>query len=79
MLVLKLENAGESVIRAVVFRKYEDGTVFIEDIAEGESLAVFGWFQENYGDRVTHVQLADGSFEEPDCLTTWEAAEAAIL
>lgn len=50
----------------------------VYDIAEGDLATVNLWLWEFYP-TVTKVRLADGTLDEPDCLTVFEAAEAAIL
>jgi len=81
-LSLKLEHTDQpDVYRAFIFKTFKQGyrpVTVIEDIAEGDLAALLNWFTEFYR-HVTLVRTADGVDEEPDCLTTWEAAEAAVI
>lgn len=69
------------VVRGFVWKTgdntgYRPVTV-VHDIAEGDADSVRQWLVDFYSD-VTLVRLSDGELEEPDCLTLWEAAEAAM-
>lgn len=50
----------------------------VVDIAEGTLADLNCWLHDEYS-FVTHVKHANGTLEEPDCLTVWEAAEAMAL
>lgn len=67
--------------RAVIFEKDDEtGALSVHDIMETNTLIdLQGYFCCEYVDRalVTAVHMPDGSWEYPDCLSVWEAAEAA--
>lgn len=68
------EPAKDGALRIVIFGVKEDRT-YIDRLAEGGEHDLQIWFAEQ--DNVTHVRLPDGSDDEPDCLTVWEAMESA--
>jgi hypothetical protein len=81
-LSLTLEHTSKpEQLRAIIMQTEQHGyrpITFVHDIAEGSSTDLMFWLTDNYN-HVTHVRLSDGSLDEPDCLTVFEAAEAAML
>jgi len=79
-LSLSIEATEQSdIFRAIVWRTIEIGyrpVTVIYDIGEGSLADLNWWFDDNHR-QVRYVRLADGTLDEPDCLTVWEAAEAA--
>lgn len=67
------EPAKDGALRIAIFGVKED-RVFVDRLVEGDENSLQLWFAEQ--DDVTHVRMPDGSDEEPDCLTVWEAMEA---
>lgn len=77
-----LENTDrENVFRGFVWKTMENvgyrPVTVVEDIAEGDLASINLWLVEFYPN-VRYVRLKDGTLEEPDCLTVFEAAEAAL-
>lgn len=71
----------EDVFRAFVWRTIEGGyrpVTLVYDIGEGSLADLNFWVTDNYSS-VRYVRLADGTLDEPDCLTVFEAAEAAMV
>jgi len=69
------------VVRGFIWKTTTHGyrpVTLIHDIAEGSDIDILHWFTEKYP-AVGKVRLPDGTLEEPDCLTTFEAAEAAMV
>lgn len=81
-LSVSLEQTDrEGVLRLFVFKTFEQGyrpVTVIHDIAEGDYATLCFWLQ-NFYPNVNTVKLSDGTFEDPDCLTIMEAAEAAMV
>jgi hypothetical protein len=76
-----LEPVTGAVYRAFVWRTMHQGyrpVTVVYDIAEGP-LADLNLWLTHCDATVTHVRLPDGTLEEPDCLTVFEAAEALAL
>lgn len=70
----------EGVVRGFVWNTLEHGyrpVTVVHDIAEGDLISVNIWLVENYS-QIQYVRLRDGTLEDPDCLTVFEAAEAAM-
>lgn len=70
----------EGVFRAIVWRTIEVGyrpVTLVYDIGEGSLADLNFWVVDEHSD-VRYVRLADGTLDEPDCLTVFEAAEAAM-
>ena len=68
------------VVRGLVFNttEHEHGDITcVHDIAEGADVDILGWLTDNYS-QVRYVRHRDGTLDEPDCLTVFEAAEAAM-
>lgn len=68
------------VVRGLVFNttEHEYGDITnVHNIAEGADVDVLGWLTDNYPG-IRYVRLSDGTLDEPDCLTVFEAAEAAM-
>jgi len=77
----KLEDDSDQTYRAFVWKTMhmtQRPVTVIHDIGEGTLVDLLNWFTAEHG-YVTHVRMVDGTLEEPDCLTVWEAAEAAAL
>lgn len=75
------DEHSDQIYRAFVWKTMhmaQRPVTVIHDIGEGDLSTLLGWFTEEHG-YVTHVRMNDGTLEEPDCLTVWEAAEAAAL
>jgi hypothetical protein len=80
-LSFKLEHTDKTdVYRGFVFytteHEYGDVTC-VHDIAEGCLADLNHWLVDKYSD-VRYVRLDNGDLDEPDCLTVFEAAEAAL-
>jgi hypothetical protein len=76
----KLEGADD-VYRGYVWKTLsmvQRPVTLVVDIAEGTLADINLWLCEEYP-FVTHVKHADGTLEEPDCLTVYEAAESMAL
>ena len=80
-LSFSLEHTGsEDALRGIVWKTMSHGyrpVTLVHDIAEGSSTDIMMWLGETHP-AVTHVRMRDGTLEEPDCLTVYEAAEAAM-
>lgn len=80
-LSFKLEYTDRpDTVRGIVFATTEHGyrpVTLVHDIGEGSLTDVNFWFADNYN-HVRYVRLQDGTLDEPDCLTVFEAAEAAM-
>jgi hypothetical protein len=81
-LSVSLEQTDrEGVLRLFVYNTVQgiprDVTV-VHDIAEGDWVALCYWLHDCYPN-INTVKLSDGTFEDPDCLTVMEAAEAAMV
>jgi hypothetical protein len=77
---LEHEHSDE-IYRAYVWKTLhftQRPVTVIHDCGEGTLVDLLGWFTEEHG-YVTCVRMSDGTLEEPDCLSVWEAAEAAAL
>ena len=77
---LFLQRTDDNAFRAIIFLKEEDGFKTVDDIAEAQELTDLAlWFAENGQD----VEAVCGNYSQewdyPDCLTVWEAAEAAMV
>lgn len=81
-LSFKLEHTDKpDVVRGLVFNTtYPERrpVTLLYAAAEGSSTDVLHWFTDHFSN-VALVRLPDGSVEEPDCLTVFEAAEAAMV
>lgn len=76
---LELQRYGENKFRAIILESDETG-MWVADIAEAADLSdLHEWFRGQ--EPVTHVHCGFGQrvadWQEPDCLTVWEAALAA--
>lgn len=72
------DRAG--VVRGIVFNttEHEYGDITcVHDIGEGSDTDILCWLTDNYS-QVRYVRHRDGTLDEPDCLTVFEAAEAAM-
>ncbi len=81
-LSFSLEHTSQpSIVRGMVWNTLQTGyrpVTLVYDIGEGSLTDVLGWFTEHYSN-VQYVRLKDGTLDEPDCLTVFEAAEAAMV
>jgi hypothetical protein len=80
-LSFSLEHTNRAgIVRGLIWNTLEHGyrpVTVLHDVAEGTDVDVLDWFTENYPN-VRYVRLHDGTLDEPDCLTVFEAAEAAL-
>lgn len=80
-LSFSMEHTNKpDVVRGLVFNTTDHGyrpITCIHDIAEGSDIDILHWFTDKYS-HVRYVRLSDGTLDEPDCLTVYEAAEAAM-
>jgi hypothetical protein len=68
------------ILRGIIWKTMTHGyrpVTLVHDIMEGTDLDILHVLTDLY-QSVTHVRLSDGSLDEPDCLTVFEAAEAAM-
>lgn len=68
------------ILRGIVWKTLDHGyrpVTLVHDIMEGSDLDILHVLTDLYSS-VTHVRLSDGTLDEPDCLTVYEAAEAAM-
>ena len=76
-----LEPVADDRYRGLVWRTMHTGyrpVTVLYDVAEGH-LADLNLWLTHCDVTVTHLRQADGTLDEPDCLTVFEAAEAAAL
>lgn len=77
MKSLTLEHTDNNAFRALVFQTLANGNTTVADIAESSSLAELNeWVVEEHPD-IIGVRIRN-SVDVPDCLTPFEAAEAAM-
>lgn len=80
-LSFKLEHTDRpDIYRGIVFNTLEHGyrpVTVIHDIGEGPLADINFWLTDTYPG-VQFVRLSDGTLDEPDCLTVFEAAEASM-
>ena len=76
-LALSLEHTDRPLVkRALIWNDAPNRR--LEDVAEADITTLNMWVTEFYPN-ITHVRMADGTLDEPDCLTVFEAAEAAMV
>lgn len=69
------------VVRGLVFNttEHEHGDITnVHNIAEGTVIGILNWLTDHYPG-IRYVRQSDGTLDEPDCLTVYEAAEAAMV
>ena len=80
-LSFSLEHTDRpGILRGIIWRTMTHGyrpVTLVHDIAEGEHGDIMGWLHSQ-DPAVEHVRMRDGTLDEPDCLTVYEAAEAAM-
>jgi hypothetical protein len=81
-LSFSMEHTGsQDPVRGIIWLTMTHGSrpvTLVHDIAEGDSTDIMSWLHTQ-DPAVTHVRMRDGTLDEPDCLTVYEAAEAAML
>lgn len=81
-LSFSLEHTDRAgIVRGMIWNTLEHGyrpVTLLHDVAEGDEISVRDWLIDFYSE-VNTVRLGDGTLEDPDCLTLWEAAEAAMV
>lgn len=75
-LALSLEHTDRPLVKRVLIWNNAPNRR-LEDVAEADITTLNMWVVEFYPN-VRYVRMPDGSFEEPDCLTVFEAAEASM-
>ena len=80
-LSFSLEHTDRpGILRGIIWKTMTHGyrpVTLVHDIAEGDSNDVMDWLHSQ-DPAVEHVRMRDGTLDEPDCLTVYEAAEAAM-
>jgi hypothetical protein len=80
-LSFSLEHTDRpDILRGIVWKTLTHGyrpVTLVHDIAEGICTDIMMWLADEHP-AVTHVRMRDGTLDEPDCLTVYEAAEAAM-
>lgn len=78
MKSLALEHTETGTYRVLVFETFSNGQTAVADIAESESLGELNFYIVEEHPDITAVRI-NGVNDVPDCLTPFEAAEAAMV